>query len=146
MNQLIYSPLRSLNELHRELGRVFDDRVFTPTSTSYEEGNWTPQVDIKEAKDSFLVVADIPGVLPKEVEITLNRNILTIRGERKEEKVTDEDSYKRRERFTGTFVRQFTLPETANSDAISARATDGVLEITIPKGEKHKPLSIKVDS
>ncbi|MDH5737215.1 MAG: Hsp20/alpha crystallin family protein [Gammaproteobacteria bacterium] len=145
MNQLIYSPLRSLNELHRELSRVFEDRHYQPGTTSYEEGNWTPHVDIREQTDSFKVLVDIPGVAAKDVDITLDRNILTIRGVRKDEAETEEDNFRRRERIMGTFIRQFTLPDSANGEAISARAKEGVLEITIPKGEKHKPLSIKVN-
>lgn len=144
MNQLIYSPLRSLNELHRGLDRVFDDRFFEPAASSYEEGNWTPTVDIKEDANSFKVYADIPGVSPKDVEITLDKNTLSIKGERTESKNEEGENYKRRERIQGVFVRQFTLPDTADGKGISAKAKEGVLEITIPKGEKHKPRAIKV--
>lgn len=144
MNQLVYSPFRALNGLHRGLGRVFDEPYTSQETSSYEEGNWTPYVDIKEEKDSFKVLADIPGVDPKDVDITLDRNLLTIRGERHSEQETEGKNFKRRERVSGTFIRQFTLPESANSDAITAKVNKGVLEISIPKGEKHKPLTIKV--
>ena len=144
MNQLIYSPLRSLNELHRELSRVFTEDRFLPSAHSYDEGNWTPHVDIKEEKDCFIVYADIPGVAPKDVDITLDKNVLTIRGERLEEREKEEKIFKRQERIMGTFVRQFTLPDSADGDAIKAKVNHGVLEITIPKTEKQKPVTIKV--
>lgn len=146
MSQLVYSPFRALNELHRDLGGIFDNQSSGQETSSYEAGNWTPHVDIKEDKDGFKVFADIPGVDPKDVEITLDRNILTIRGQRSSESESKEEGYKRRERVTGTFVRQFTLPDSANGEEISAKANQGVLELTIPKGEKHKPLTISVRS
>ncbi len=140
MGQLVYSPFGALNQLHRELTRVFDEEP-----ASYESGSWVPQVDIKEAADSYRVVADIPGVAPNDVEITLDRNLLTIRGSRSTESETEEGGFKRRERTSGTFVRQFTLPQTVNDAGISAKANHGVLEITIPKGEGNKPRSIQVE-
>ncbi|XOV87193.1 MAG: Hsp20/alpha crystallin family protein [Pseudomonadota bacterium] len=140
MGQLVYSPFGALNQLHRELARVFDDEP-----SNYETGNWVPQVDIKETADSYVVVADIPGVSPSDVEVTLDRNVLTIRGSRSTESETEEGGFKRRERTSGTFVRQFTLPQSVNEAAISAKANHGVLEITIPKGEGNKPRSIQVE-
>lgn len=144
MNQLVYSPFRALNGLQRQLGRTFDDQNTGLETSSYEEGNWTPHVDIKEEKERFKVLADIPGVDPKDIDVTLDHSLLTIRGERSSERETDENNFKRRERTMGTFIRQFTLPESADSQAITAKVNKGVLEISIPKGEKHKPLTIKV--
>ena len=144
MSQLIYSPFGALNQLHRELNRVFDDRGSSDEPTFFEAGNWVPQVDIKEDEAAFHVFADVPGVESKDVDITLERNVLTIRGSRTNESETSNKDFKRRERVSGTFVRQFALPDSADGDAISAKMTNGVLEVVIPKGEKHKPRTITV--
>ena len=143
MSQLIYSPFGALNQLHRELNRVFD-RYTEDEPASYEAGSWVPQVDIKEDENGFSVFADVPGVEAKDVDITLDRNILTIKGSRSGESETEEKGYKRRERVTGSFVRQFTLPESADETAITAKMSNGVLEVVIPKGERHKPRTIAV--
>lgn len=144
MNQLIYSPFGALNQLHRELTRVFDEPSNSDEPTYYETGSWVPQVDIREEDNAFHVFADIPGVESKDVDITLDRNVLTIRGKRAHESVSSGKNLKRRERVSGAFVRQFTLPDSADGDAITARTTNGVLEVVIPKGEKHKPRTITV--
>ena len=147
MNQLIYSPFNRLNDLHRSLDSVFDLRY--PASEepdTYEARDWVPQVDIRELDESFSVHADVPGVEAKDIDITLDKNVLTIRGSRSNATSNEGKGIKRRERVSGTFVRQFTLPDTADGERISARANNGVLGITIPKTEKHKPLSIAVQS
>ena len=147
MNQLIYTPFGALNQLHRELARAFDE-PFTARAddTSYEVSHWAPQVDIKESATEFRVVVDVPGVAHKDVDITLDRNLLTIKGSRNTETETEDNGYKRRERISGNFVRQFTLPDSADGDAITAKVVNGVLEISIPKGEASKPRSITVDA
>lgn len=144
MSQLIYSPFGALNQLHRELNHAFDDRANTDGPTFFESGNWVPQVDIKEDESAFHVFADVPGVESKDVDITLDRNVLTIKGSRANEAETSNKDFKRRERVSGTFVRQFTLPDSADGDAITARMVNGVLEVVIPKGEKHKPRTITI--
>lgn len=142
MNQL--RPFNALNELHRELSRVFDSPFLREPVSYVSESGWTPHVDITESEDAFTVIADIPGVNPDEVEVTLHNNVLTIRGERDAEISRDKGTYKRRERIRGSFYRQFTLPESTDEAAISARANHGVLEVTIPKAPKAKPVSITV--
>ena len=147
MNQLIYSPFNRLNDLHRSLDSVFDLRY--PSSEepdTYEARDWIPQVDIRELDDSFSVHADVPGVEAKDIDITLDKNVLTIRGSRSNATSNEGKGIKRRERVSGTFVRQFTLPDTADGERISARANNGVLDNTKPKTDKHKPLSIAVQS
>lgn len=145
MSQLIYSPFGALNQLHRELGRVFDENDRTEPA-SYEASSWKPLVDIQEQDSGFKVIADVPGVAPADVDITLDRNVLTIRGSRSTETETEEKGYKRRERVSGTFVRQFTLPDSVDEGAITARVNNGVLEVSIPKGKENKPRSITVES
>jgi HSP20 family protein len=106
---------------------------------------WTPNVDIKEDKDHFTVRADVPGVDPKDIEVTLDKGMLTIRGERKEEKKDEREGYRCVERFSGAFYRRFTLPDTADAEKVSARTDKGVLEVTIPKTAERQAKRIKVD-
>jgi HSP20 family protein len=148
MSQLIYSPFGALNQLHRELGHVFDGgRTYEPATyepATYEASNWVPDVDIKEDDDAFHVLVDVPGVAAKDVEVTHERNVLTIKGARSTSTETEERGWKRRERVSGSFVRQFTLPDSANEDDITAKAENGVLRITIPKGKENKARTIVV--
>lgn len=92
-----------------------------------------PAVDVQEQKDRFVVKADLPGVAPGEIEVTAEKGVLTLRGERKDETRDASDGYERLERVTGSFLRRFALPDNVQSDAIKARFTHGVLEIAIPK-------------
>jgi HSP20 family protein len=92
-----------------------------------------PAVDVQEEKDRFVVKADLPGVAPADIEITAEKGVLTLRGERKSEKREGAAGYERLERVTGSFVRRFALPENAQAEAIKAKFTHGVLEVSIPK-------------
>ena len=107
---------------------------------------WVPLVDVKEEKDHFLIRADIPGVDPRHIEVTMENGVLSIRGERTGESVEEREKYHRMERAAGIFHRRFALPDTANPEGIAARGHDGVLEIMIPKHEKVRPRRIAVQS
>lgn len=106
---------------------------------------WRPQIDIKEEAERYVVRADIPGVDPKNIEITLDGGMLTIRGSRMEEDKDEREGYRRVERFSGEFFRRFSLPDVADAAKVSAHAEKGVLEITIPKVAASKARRIKVD-
>lgn len=108
--------------------------------------NWCPAVDIKEEEDRFVIYADLPGVDPKQIEITMDQGVLTLKGCRSDEKKEESEGYKRVERITGSFYRCFNLPDTADADRIEARGKDGVLEITLPKQEKVQPRRVSVQS
>ena len=136
------SPFNALNQINRELNRFFDDQ---PPGQYTEGANWSPQVDISETEQSFVVTADMPGVKPENMEISLHQGVLTIRGERNTDNEVTESNFTRRERIRGTFYRQFNLPETADEETVSAKSNNGVLEITIPKAQKAKPISITVE-
>jgi len=115
---------------------------------SGEESNltgWAPAVDIYETEHELVVKADLPEVDPKELDIRVENNLLTIRGERKFEKKVNEENYLRVERAYGSFSRSFSLANTVNSEAIKADYQDGVLTLTIPKREEAKPKQIKVN-
>jgi len=132
-----YEPWGLLNQLQREL-----DRGAVEGSTATAE--WAPAVDIKEESERFLIHADIPGVKPEKIDVSMEEGVLTIKGEKKTEAETEKEGYKRVERTYGSFYRRFSLPDTANPDAISAASKHGVLEIVIPKREAVQPKKINV--
>ncbi|QLZ68911.1 Hsp20/alpha crystallin family protein [Legionella sp. PC1000] len=115
-----------------------DDASFIETST------WSPLVDIKEEKDRFVVLADIPGVKKEDIDISLEQHVLTLKGERHFEKSEERNGYTRRERAQGQFYRRFSLPQTADDSKITARYAYGVLEISIPKKETAAEKKIAV--
>jgi HSP20 family protein len=140
MTILRYEPWSLVNRLHRHLDEAFS----TAADGGDSEGWWIPQVDVQEEPERFAVVVDVPGVEPKDIEITAEKGVLTIRGERRERAREESGAYRRLERRSGKFLRRFTLPESANLDAISAKHTHGVLEVTIPKQAKLQPRRIEV--
>lgn len=105
---------------------------------------WSPSVDVLEEENEFLVKADIPGVDPKDIEVTLDNGNLVIRGERRWEKEEKKEGYMRTECSHGMFYRRFNLPETADPEKISAKGKDGVLTVTIGKREVSKPKRISI--
>ena len=147
-----YEPWHVVNRLHQTLDQVFnnhfsDDGALTsPEASSSPSVSWVPRVDIHEEKDRFVVLADVPGVDPKDIDITADNGVLTVRGERKAEKRETENGYERIERVSGSFLRRFTLPEGANTEQIKAKQTNGVLEVTIPKTPAVQPRRISIDS
>lgn len=134
-----YEPWGLLNQLQREL-----ERGVAEGSTATAE--WAPAVDIKEEAGKFVIHADIPGVTPEEIDISMEDGVLTIKGEKKSESKTEKEGYKRVERTYGSFYRRFSLPDTANADAISASSKHGVLEVVIPKREAVLPKKINVST
>jgi HSP20 family protein len=143
-----YNPLHNLPELQREMNRLFEERH----PSAGEQGSkvmaadWSPAVDVHEAEGEFQITADIPGVDPQDIEVSVENGVLTIRGERSEQSETDEGNYRRMERFQGTFFRRFTLPDTADAENIKAQGNNGVLQIRIPKQERAQARKIEVES
>jgi len=138
-----YEPWSLLNQLQKELERSQSDK---PGEGSIATAEWAPAVDIKEDADKFVIQADIPGVKPEDIEISMEAGVLTVKGEKKSEVKTEKEGYKRVERIFGSFYRRFSLPDSANGDAINAACKNGVLEIVIPKREAVKPKRINVTS
>ena len=126
-----------------QLNRLFND-FFGRATQEQNLTTWAPAVDIYEGEHELVVKADLPDVKPEELDIRVENNILTIRGERKFEKKVDEKNYLRVERAYGSFARSFSLANTVNSEAIKADYKDGVLTLSIPKREEAKPKQIKV--
>ena len=142
LTRVYRDPMESFREFRGELDRIFntDAAVY-----SDENADWTPSVDIKEAKDAFEVSADVPGVEAKDIDISLEEGVLTVKGERKAEFQEEGDGFTRIERSYGNFNRRFTLPDTADAENISAKTEHGVLTLHIPKKEKVQPKKISVE-
>jgi HSP20 family protein len=127
-----------------QLNRLFND-FFGHVSQDQNLTTWAPAVDIYEGEHELVVKADLPDIKPEELDVRVENNILTIRGERKFEKKVDEKNYLRVERAYGSFARSFSLANTVNTEAIKADYKDGVLTLSIPKREEAKPKQIKVN-
>ncbi|MGZ4975724.1 MAG: Hsp20/alpha crystallin family protein [Methylobacter sp.] len=138
-----YEPWGLLNQLQRELALSKDDKAGEGSVATAE---WAPAVDIKEEPDKFVIHADIPGVKPENIEVSMEAGVLTVKGEKETEVKTEKEGYKRVERTSGSFYRRFSLPDSADGEAINAKCKLGVLEIIIPKREAIKPKRINVVS
>ena len=141
-----YNPYNPQTGLQDEIKQVFE-RFFGDGEGDHSNvvtSQWVPRVDIKEEKDRFVILADIPGVDPKDIEIHMEKGILTIRGERSAEAREEHQRWSRVERSYGVFHRRFALPDSANADGISATGRHGVLEIAIPKKPETTPRRIQV--
>jgi HSP20 family protein len=137
-------PFRGATTLQEQINRVVGDMV----GRTAEESNltpWAPAVDIYETEHELVVKADLPDVNPQDLDIRVENNILTIRGERKFEDKVNEENYLRVERSYGSFSRSFSLANSVNSEAIKADYQNGVLTLSIPKREEAKPKQIKVN-
>jgi HSP20 family protein len=139
-----YEPGQLVNEVNKIIEQAFRPLHHTDTS-NIETSQWTPAVDIKEEKNQFIILADLPGVDKNDIHISMENNILTLKGQRLNETQHEEKShYFRSERIKGNFYRRFTLPETVDGSKIEAKVTKGVLEIIIPKKEAAQPRLIKI--
>ena len=144
MSLMKYEPWSLLEQMRREMDRAMDTR--TAEGSSVATSDWVPAVDIKEEKDAFVIVADIPGVDPKDIEVHMEHGMLTIKGEKESQKKEEREGYKRVERSFGSFYRRFGLPDTADAEKISAKSNNGVLEVRIGKQEQVQPRKISVNS
>ncbi|WP_022947508.1 Hsp20/alpha crystallin family protein [Methylohalobius crimeensis] len=142
-----YEPWTFLNQLQRELERSFESMRSDMVRGGEEmpaAAEWAPAVDIKEKANQYVVHADLPGVKPDDIEITLENSILTIKGHRETEAKEEQEDYKRVERVYGGFFRRFALPDSVDADKIQANYEQGVLIITIPKKAEVQPKKITV--
>jgi HSP20 family protein len=139
-----FEPFRGEPSLQNHLNRLFN-QTLERNSEEASLTTWAPPVDIYETEQELVVKADIPDVQPEELDIRVENNILTIRGERKFEKQVAENNYLRVERSYGSFARSFSLANTVNTEAIKAEYKNGVLTLSVPKREEAKPKQIKVN-
>lgn len=140
-----YDPFRDLRVLQDEVNRLFS----TSLGRGFEDeglsrGAWMPSVDIYENKDSIVLEAELPGMNREDFELTIENNVLTIRGERRFEKKDEADNYHRVERAYGSFTRSFTLPQTVSPENANAEYKNGVLRVTLHKREEVKARRIEI--
>lgn len=147
MNVVKYDPFRELRGLQDEMTRLFTGVM--PAQFNREEmthGAWAPNVDIYEDKERLFLEAELPGMNREDFEISVENNVLTLRGERKFEKKTEGDNYHRVERSYGSFTRSFTLPQTVTAEGATADFENGVLRVSLPKREETKARKIEISA
>ena len=142
-----WEPFGGVSRLRREMDRLFEDffgpRRGLPVPL---EGEWAPPLDVAETADQVVVKAELPGMDPKDINITMTGDLLTIKGEKKSEREETKESYHLVERSYGSFARTVTLPAAVDADKIDAKYEKGVLTITCPKKEVVKPKAIEIKS
>lgn len=145
MNIVRYDPLRELHGLHNEMNRVFSG-LGSPRWENEEGLNaaWNPRVNIFENKDSLTLEAELPGMTRDDFDLSIENNVLTLKGERRFEKKDEGDNYHRIERAYGSFTRSFTLPSTVSAEGAKAEFNNGVLNVTLPKREETKARKIEI--
>ena len=146
-------PRSMLSHLQQDINRLFepfgwttDGEIWDAFSSEHSpQQQWSPCIDIKDEGQCYLICADVPGVNPKAIEVSMEGNVLMIKGEREIEAKEKIEGYLRIERTKGTFVRRFSLPESVDAEGIKAKTKHGVLEITIPKIRLSETKRIKIE-
>jgi HSP20 family protein len=145
-----WEPFRDLVSIQERMNRLFDEafRGNPPRAAGEDDwalgGSWAPAVDIYEQEGNIVLKAELPGVDAKDVDIHVENNVLTLRGERRFDSEVKRDNYHRVERAYGSFARSFTLPNVVDTERIKAEYKDGVLRVTLPKKEEAKPKQISI--
>ena len=145
MSIVRYDPFRDLRTLQEEVNRLFTGNVTRAfDGEGIARGSWNPNVDIYENKDQIVLEAELPGMSREDFDLSVENNIITLRGERHFEKKDDTDNYHRVERAYGSFTRSFTLPNTVSGEGAVADYRNGVLRVVLPKKEETKARRIEV--
>lgn len=142
MSLIQYQPWTLHRELINDFSRFLDRN--SPDDSSGATADWAPPVDIEEYSDRFVIYADVPGVDPASIDVTLDHGVLTLSGTRQANEEPVNGERRRRERASGRFHRRFTLPDTADTEAVTATGRLGVLEVQIPKRAQAQPRRITV--
>ena len=140
-----YEPWNFVDLLHRDLDRLAERRGVASNDHN-PVADWVPAVDIVEEKDRFVLRADVPGVKPEDIDVSMDAGVLSVSGERLAIAAAEDAGVQRIERATGRFLRRFTLPETANAEGIAAKYADGILEVSIPKMPEVQARRITVEA
>jgi len=145
MNVVKYDPFRDMRILQNEINRLFSGTSATVNGREeIESGAWSPRIDIFENKDSLVIEAELPGMKRDDFELSFENNVLTLKGERRFERKTDDDNYHRIERSYGAFSRSFTLPQAVTAEGAKAEYANGMLSVTLAKREETKARKIEV--
>ena len=142
-----WDPFRDLVSIQDELNRLFG-RTFTGQEAMRPaaSGQWMPAMDVFETEDRIVATLELPGIEPKEVEVAVEDSTLTVSGKREFTSETNEENYHRVERRYGSFARSISLPQTVDTEKVSARFDKGVLTIEVPKVERAKPKRIEIEA
>jgi HSP20 family protein len=138
-----WDPFRSLSSLQEQVNRLFETTLPGQADTSALT-TWAPAVDIYETENELVLKADLPEISEKDLDVRVENNMLTIRGERKFEQQVKEDNYLRVERAYGSFSRSFSLPNSVDTEGLKAEYKNGVLSVVMPKRAESKPKQVKV--
>ena len=138
------APFRDFERMRRDMDRLWNSFFERGTLRSEEGGEWLPSLDVAETKNEIVVKAEVPGLEPKDIDISLSDGLLTIKGEKKQEREEKEENYHLVERSYGSFARSIRLPNEVQSDKINASYKNGVLKIVLPKSEEAKKKEIKI--
>jgi len=148
MTLVRWAPFQNIGTIQHRMNRIFDEALSGHQATSDEDwglgGSWAPPVDIFEREGNIVLTAELPGVDPKDVDIRVENNVLSLRGSRNFEAETKREDYHRVERAYGSFSRSFTLPNVVDTEKIQADYKDGVLKVTLPQKEEAKPKQISI--
>jgi HSP20 family protein len=145
MSIVRYDPFRDLRSLQNEVNRLFSSNLSQAFGDEgIGRGAWNPSVDIYENKDQIVIEAELPGMNREDFDLTIENNVITLRGERRFEKKEETDNYHRVERSYGSFTRSFTLPQTVSGEGATAEYKNGVLRVTLPKREEVKARRIEI--
>ncbi len=145
MNIARFEPWTFVDLLHRDLDRLAHHRGVARDDHG-TVADWVPAVDIFEEKGRFVLRGDMPGVLPEDIDVSMDSGVLNVSGERRAEASAEDAGMQRIERATGRFFRHFTLPETADADGITAKCSNGILEVSIPKLPEIQARRIAVEA
>ena len=148
MNITRFEPWSLFDVMQRDLDRMAGRRIAYADrdDNGHSVADWVPAVDVVEQKDRFVLRADVPGVKPEDIDVNMENGVLSVSGQRTEETTEEAEGIRRIERLSGRFYRRFTLPETANAEAISAKSANGILEVVIPKQPEIKARRITVEA
>ncbi len=147
-----YEPVHFLNRMQSDLNDFFRMNGNTRLPSIFDDNSdllsaeWIPSVDVKENSKQFTITVDVPGVDPKDIQVSMENGYLSIKGERKEEKEQTKDDRKIKECSYGSFERRFSMPDTANAERVTAKNKNGVLTVTIAKKKATKPKLIEIKS
>jgi HSP20 family protein len=145
MNIARFEPWTFVDLLHRDLDRLASHRGISREGHE-SVADWVPAVDILEEKNRFVLRAEVPGVDPGDIDVSMDNGILNVSGERRAEPRTEDSGVQRVERASGRFFRHFTLPESTDAEGITAKCSNGILEVSIPKSPEVQARRISVET
>ncbi len=138
-----WNPFRELQQLQKRMDQIWDSSV-PSGNDQLSHGDWYPSVDIFEKGNAVVIRAELPGMKKDDIDVSIENNILTLKGKREIEKEVNEADYHRIERSYGSFIRSFSLPKTVDADKVKASYNDGILELSLPKSKEAEPKKIEI--